>query len=148
VRAVLACAADDMHDAQQRLVALDTIRTMPDFEPLAAAFKRIKNILKQAAKNTMVIPDTIDNGLLTDKAERRLFEHVTAIERQNAPLVQKRHYVEALKNMVSIKPDADTFFEAVMVMVEQENVRANRLALLAYIDRLFCSLIDFSQLQG
>ena len=83
-----------------------------------------------------------------EEAEKSLLESVRRIETDIRELLGRRSYEDVLKKMVSIKPAIDAFFDKVMVMAEDERTRANRLALLKYIVRLFFRVLDFSLLQG
>jgi glycyl-tRNA synthetase beta chain len=148
VRAVLATGFDELHDAQERLKALKKMRSMKDFESLAAAFKRASNILKQAAKNKLAVPAAVDETLFREEAERALYAEVRKIESDVQAHSQKREYVGALQKIVVLKPSVDAFFDKVMVMAEDEALKANRLALLGYTVKLFSDILDFSQLQN
>jgi glycyl-tRNA synthetase beta chain len=147
VRAVISTGYDDLIDVQERLEALKKIRKMPDFEPLAAAFKRTANILKQAKKNNFPVSDSVNESLFKEEAETKLYASIRNIETNVKASLEKRDYLSALKDMVSIKSDVDEFFIKVMVMAEDVNLRQNRLSILKYIENLFFKVLDFSQLQ-
>jgi glycyl-tRNA synthetase beta chain len=147
IRAVLALGFDDLKDVQQRLEALKKIRKMPDFEPLAAAFKRTANILKQAKKNNFSVSDTVDESMFKEESEKKLYLSIRNIEGKVKTFMEAKDYMSVLKEMVSIKPDVDDFFVKVMVMAEDSLVRQNRLSILKYIENLFFKVLDFSQLQ-
>jgi glycyl-tRNA synthetase beta chain len=147
IRAVVSAGFDTVSDCAARLEALKTIRELPDFAPLAAAFKRASNILKQAEKQKMVVARTVDVTLVTEESEKALFAAVTAMEFDVRALIVKRDYQGALQRMVSLKPVVDTFFEKVLVMAENPDVRTNRLALLKFTTGIFATIADFSQLQ-
>ncbi|MCB4791631.1 MAG: glycine--tRNA ligase subunit beta [Elusimicrobia bacterium] len=147
VRSVLATEDDDLLDIQNRLEALKKIRKLPDFEPLATAFKRTANILKQAKKNNFEIPGTVDENLFKEEAEKKLFLSIYNLENNLKVSLDNKDYMAVLKQMVTIKPDVDEFFVKVMVMAEDISLRANRLAVLKYIENLFFKVLDFSQLQ-
>jgi glycyl-tRNA synthetase beta chain len=148
VRAVLANGFDNLADVTAKLEALKAMRDSEDFTKLAAAFKRASNIIKQSQKANFVIPAAIDEQLLAEEAERNLFADVKKIEEDIKTLLGKSEYCEAMRKMVQIKPSVDGFFEKVMVMAEDEKIKANRLALISYLIGVFRSLLDFSQLQG
>jgi glycyl-tRNA synthetase beta chain len=148
VRAVLSSGFNDIIDAEKRLEALKKIRSMPDFEPLAQAFKRTANILKQAKRNNQKIAPSVNNALFREDAEKKLYNNVKKMENEVRRLIDKKEYFNVLQSIVQLKPDVDVFFDKVMVMVEDTDLRANRLALLSYITKLFFSILDFSMLQG
>ena len=147
VNAVFRVGADDLVDAMKRLAALKSIRKSKNFEPLAVSFKRIRNILEKSnfkvGAGSAIQPD-----LFETPAERELF----AAERAAATKVQgeKRagKYHEALEAIAGLRNAVDGFFEKVMVMADKEDVRNNRLALLAEILREFTTIADFSELGG
>ncbi|MBN1822967.1 MAG: glycine--tRNA ligase subunit beta [Endomicrobiales bacterium] len=148
VRSVLAVGFDEPLDAKKRLEALKKMRSHGDFAQLAASFKRASNILKQAEKNKAAVSDTVSGALMKEEAERQLFESVKKIENEVVSLTEKKEYLASMQKMVEIKPFVDAFFDKVMVMVEDEALRANRLAILKYKVGLFSKILDFSQLQG
>jgi glycyl-tRNA synthetase beta chain len=148
VRAVLANGFENLADVTAKLEALKAMRSLEDFTKLAAAFKRASNIIKQSEKSKFVIPATVDEQLLTEEAEKNLFADVKKIEGEVKTLLGKAEYADALRKMVQIKPSVDGFFEKVMVMTEDEKIKANRLALISYLIGVFKSMLDFSQLQG
>jgi glycyl-tRNA synthetase beta chain len=143
VNAVFRAGADDLVDAQNRLVALRAIRKSKNFEPLTVSFKRIRKILEKAnlKDGTPVNPELFESD-----AERELF----AAGREAAAKVQteKRagHYEQALDRIAGLRKSVDRFFEEVMVMAEDEAVRKNRLALLSEQLREFTTIADFSEI--
>ncbi|MBN1621376.1 MAG: glycine--tRNA ligase subunit beta [Endomicrobiales bacterium] len=147
VRAILTCGFEDLSDVEMRLKALKDIRKMPDFEPLATAFKRSANILKQAKKNNITIPATVNEALLKEETEKILYNNAKKIESEVKSALNNKEYIEVMKKMVSLKPDVDNFFDKVMVMVDDVDLRSNRLALLNYIKSIFFNILDFSLLQ-
>jgi glycyl-tRNA synthetase beta chain len=106
--------------------------------------KRIQNILRKANAAAR----EIDDDRLVDPAERILAEQVVAIERQIAPLRSRREYTELLRSLAVLRPAVDGFFEDVMVMVEDQAVRDNRLALLTRLSEMFQSVADLSRLSS
>jgi glycyl-tRNA synthetase beta chain len=143
VNAVFRAGADDLVDAQKRLVALRAIRKSKNFEPLTVSFKRIRKILEKAdlTEGVAVNPELFQND-----AERELF----SAGREAAVKVQgeKRagRYEQALDRIAGLRKSVDRFFEEVMVMDENEAVRKNRLALLAEQLREFTTIADFSEI--
>ena len=128
-----------------RLKALQAFRVLPQAEALAAANKRIRNILKQAGN----LPVTkIDPALLREPAERQLAQEVEALHVQVEALLDDNNYAEALRALASLRPAVDAFFDQVMVMAEDMALRHNRLALLANLSNLFLGAADISKLQA
>lgn len=147
VRAVLAKGMNDLSDIELRLAALKAMRKQPDFQPLITAFKRSANILKQADKLNLKVPSEVSQALFREEAERSLFARVNGMRADIEALKKNRDYSEVLYRMVGIKPDVDMFFDKVMVMVEEQDLKLNRLALLKYATGIFFELMDFSLLQ-
>jgi glycyl-tRNA synthetase beta chain len=150
VRAVVGVHSDNMRDAIARAEALTAVRGSEDLAAIGAAFKRIKNILRQATEKEILHPGQ-DTGatspdLLTDPAEKAL--HAAAIKL--APVVEelrrKQEYREALEKIATLRPHVDLFFEKVMVMVDDPAVRSNRLALIGEVLGAFSKIADFSEL--
>ena len=147
VNAVFRAGADDLVDAQKRLVALKAIRKSKNFEPLAVSFKRIRNILEKS--NLKVVDgQNIQSELFENAAERELFAAVRAAAGKVQSEKRSGKYQEALEVIAGLRNAVDGFFEKVMVMAEDEAVRKNRLALLAEILREFTTIADFSELGG
>ena len=134
-----------LNDLDKRLRAVADFVKMPEAESLAAANKRIGNILK---KVDSTIPGTIDDGLFEDDAERALAATLSEIILKVAPLTKASDYKGALSQLASLREDVDAFFDKVMVMAEDEAVRNNRLALLSKMRGLFMQIADLSRLQG
>jgi len=143
--AVLATRPHSPLDIDVRLNALRDFLRLPEAASLAAANKRIANILRKAAQE---ISAAVDTSKLEHESERRLFEHVLSMERAVNPLFQRREYGAALKQLASLREDVDRFFDDVMVMVEDADVRANRLGLLFRLRALFLQVADLSRLPG
>jgi glycyl-tRNA synthetase beta chain len=146
VNAVLAAGADDVVDAVARAQAVAQVRASEDFEHISIAFKRIKNILRQARDTGKKIADAFDPAAVTEEAERALAETMQRTAPRVGELSGKREYAVALAEIATIRPAVDTFFDKVMVMVEDENVRANRLALLQALLNEFSTIADFSEI--
>jgi len=128
-----------------RMKALREFRSLPEAEALAAANKRIRNILRQAGGAPS---DIVNPGLLREDAERRLADAVRDAAQAIEPLLATARYTDALKALAGLRPAVDEFFDRVMVMAEDSDVRANRLSLLARLSDLFCHVADISRLQG
>jgi glycyl-tRNA synthetase beta chain len=147
VSAVFRAGADDLVDAQKRLVALKAIRKSKNFEPLAVSFKRIRKILEKA---NLAPGDArhVNPELFEAAAERELCSAVR--DAASKVQAQKRagKYQEALEVIASLRRVVDQFFDGVMVMAEVEAVRNNRLSLLAELLREFTTVADFSEIGG
>ena len=142
VNAALASGWDDLVNVEERLAAIQAVRPTENFEPLAASFKRIRNILKQA--NFTSAGDSIQPDLLEPGAERGLYEVFLATReriRSNGTA-----YLAALQAIAALRPAVDSFFDKVMVNVPDERVRRNRLALLDSLLTEFSTIADFSEI--
>lgn len=142
VDAVSSLDFDDVNDARKKIDALITIREEEAFPVLAAAFKRIRNILKDHQGGEIVA------GHLVEEAEQRLAAVHAQVAAEVQPLLAAREYGQALVRMLALKEPVDAFFESVMVMADDEKIRANRLALLAAIARLFLQVGDISRMSA
>jgi len=146
VSAVLAIDSDDVVDAAARAEAVTKVRGSEDFESISIAFKRMKNILRQAKENKRHIADRLDAPGLAEDAEKELAALIpgtaTAVEKLRAT----RNYEQALLEVAKLRPAIDKFFDKVMVMVEDEKLRANRLALLQTLVKEFSTIADFSEI--
>jgi len=116
-----------LYDFDTRLDAIGTFATLPEAEALAAANKRIGNILK---KSDIAIPHAIDRTLLNDPAESALAEAVEAVLGETDEALHHHDYVTVLNHLARLRPQVDAFFDSVMVNADDPAVRANRLALL------------------
>jgi glycyl-tRNA synthetase beta chain len=143
--AVLATRPHSPLDIDVRLRALANFLTLPEATSLASANKRIANILRKAPGD---ISGAVDTSRLEDAAERRLFEHVVSMERAVNPLFSRRDYAPALTQLATLRENVDRFFDDVMVMAEDPDVRANRLGLLLRLRGLFLRVADLSRLPG
>ena len=144
IEAVLSLRPTRMDWIIPRLKAIQEFRKLPEAESLAAANKRIRNILKQAKGAAR---DVLDHGLLKEEAEKNLARQVEQLEAQVVPMLHREEYTQALKQLASLRPAVDTFFDKVMVMVEDTALRDNRLALLTKLEGLFMGVADISKLQ-
>lgn len=116
-----------LYDFDTRLDAIGQFATLPEAEALAAANKRINNILKKA---DVEIPHAIDRSLLNDPAESALAEAVEAALGDTDEALHHHDYIRVLSRLALLRPQVDAFFDSVMVNVEDKAIRANRLALL------------------
>jgi glycyl-tRNA synthetase beta chain len=151
VKAVLAADAEDVVDAVRRVEALTKARESSgaDFEAVCVSFKRIKNILRQAEEKRISIPVRPDESLLgpIGTAETDLYMS-GAVKLWAAYEVGREsgNYKSALSNAAFLRPILDRFFDEVMVMVDDEQIRANRLAILKKLYTSFSTIADFSEI--
>jgi glycyl-tRNA synthetase beta chain len=138
-------APSDLTDFDQRLRAVVEFAKLPQAQALAAANKRIGNILRQAGGE---VSTRVDPMLLDAGAEADLYRAVEATALAVAPLAAQRRYVAILQQLASLREPVDRFFDAVMVMVEDVPKRANRLALLNRLRAMFLDVADISLLPG
>ena len=131
-------------DFAERIKAVEHFRKLPESESLAAANKRIRNILKKSSSDNLLV----DSKLLKESAEQSLFKKITEAKEKISPLLVTRDYTAALSGLATLKPVVDKFFDEVMVMDEDEAIRANRVALLTKVNHLFTSVADISVLQS
>jgi glycyl-tRNA synthetase beta chain len=146
VNAVLAAGADDVVDAVARAQAVTKVRPSPDFESISVAFKRMKNILRQASEAGKQPAKRVELKVLQEPAEEELASQVPQTAKVVAELSSQRNYDQALVEVSRLRPVIDHFFDKVMVMVEDERVRANRLALLQTLLKEFSTIADFSEI--
>ena len=143
INAVLAASDDDPVDAVERCQAIATVRSTPDFEPLAVSFKRVRNILEKAGGVAGYAAKQLDASLLEDGAEKDLH---AAYESLRATLKQQSDYAVSLETIASLRPAVDKFFDDVLVMADDEKVRENRLTFLAHLLSEFSTIADFSEI--
>ncbi len=134
-----------LHDFDRRIDAIGQFAQLPEAQALAAANKRIGNILRKVEG---AVSDAIDAAALAEPAERALAEALLGVETDASVELARRDYVVALKHLARLREPIDAFFEGVMVMAEDARVRANRLALLKRIGERFRSVADISLLAG
>ncbi|MEZ4599957.1 MAG: glycine--tRNA ligase subunit beta [Syntrophotaleaceae bacterium] len=140
VEAVLNTSFDDTVDALARVRALAAFKTREDFEPLAVAFKRVGNIIKGGTD----LP--VAESLFEAASEKELLAVLQRVEQEFAALLEKGDYTAALQTVAGLRGPVDNFFEGVMVMVENGDVRNNRLALLSRVAGVFRQIADFSRI--
>ena len=132
-------------DFDKRVRAVMAFRTLPEAQSLTAANKRIRNILRQGGNADW---DHVSTELLREQSEKRLAEQLTSLTQVLMPLFDTGEYTEAMQRLAALRPQVDEFFDNVMVMVDEEAVRDNRLALLHSLSKLFLRVADLSKLQG
>jgi len=142
IQAVQACRPTVARDFDRRVKAVAAFRALPAATALAAANKRVSNILaKEAASAGEIHADLLQAG-----AEKDLADAVKALSAQVAPLYAAGDYAPALTALASLREPVDRFFTEVMVMADDPAVRANRLRLLSWLRALFLRVADISQL--
>lgn len=144
IQAVLAMRPTQPADFDKRVKAVTHFRSLDAAESLAAANKRVGNIL---AKYDGELSDTINSELLVEDAEKALADKVTAMVEALAPVFAAGDYQTALTQLAELREPVDTFFDNVMVMAEDEALKANRLALLNTLRSQFMNVADISLLQ-
>lgn len=130
-------------DIDQRVQAVNHFRQLPQADALAAANKRVANIL---AKADGTVNADVDQGLLQEAAEQALYQAVLEKQQQVQPLFDRRDYNAALTELASLREVVDTFFVDVMVMADDVALKNNRLALLQQLRALFFEVADISYL--
>lgn len=141
IEAVLSTSLDQLSDVQRRIDALREAKEWKDFESIVIGFKRAMNILKGAPSGK-----GIDPSLFSEPAEKNLYQAFMDAKGKIDQLLNQKDYAASLLEMSRMKKAIDEFFDNVMVMVENEGVRNNRLALLDGIGQLFLRFADFSKL--
>ena len=145
VKAVLAADANDIVDALARAEALKQVMHMPEFQAIGAACKRMRNILKQAEEKGIAPADAVEALPNSAEEEKNLIAYLRREGAKADDYRKKKEYVEALQLLSTAREPVDKFFDEVMVMVEDEKVRANRLALLRTLLKEFSTIADFSE---
>jgi glycyl-tRNA synthetase beta chain len=143
VAAVTTISVDNIPDVWKRVEALEKLKGAADFEPLAAAFKRVANIMK---KSGQAAGDAVDAALFTDAAEKALYSAVQSVQKEVADCLATGKFDQALTKIAFLRPAVDAFFDEVLVMAEDAKVRSNRLALLGAIAGLFGRFADFTKI--
>ncbi|WPD74018.1 glycine--tRNA ligase subunit beta [Dickeya fangzhongdai] len=144
IQAVLARRPTRPADFDARVKAVSHFRTLEQAEALAAANKRVSNIL---AKSTETLNDSVQAALLKENEEIQLATYVTALTSKLAPWFAEGRYQEALGELAQLREPVDNFFDKVMVNAEDQQVRINRLTLLNELRNLFLKVADISVLQ-
>ncbi|HTX74826.1 MAG TPA: glycine--tRNA ligase subunit beta, partial [Terracidiphilus sp.] len=140
---VIPAGADDVRDAIARAEALTAVRGSDDFAAVSAAFKRIKNILRQAAEKNIEIGSS--SNIQADEA-LRLRAAANSIAADFAALRGQRAYSDALSLIATLRPVVDTFFDKVMVLDSDPVIRGANLALIDEVLRNFSTIADFSEI--
>lgn len=138
VEAAVRARFDDVVDARRRVEALNEWKQRDDFDAIMIGFKRVVNILKDA------VPGPVDASLFVEPAEKGLYEAFEGVKGKALPLIEQGDYARALEAVTDLKAPIDRLFDEVMVMVEDEKLRNNRLGLLRNIAEFFALVADFS----
>lgn len=144
--ATLATGSENVVDAVARATAVAKVRPSPDFESISTSFKRMKNILHQARESKKKIAEKVDVSALAQPEEKQLAEAVPKIAKDVDTLRARGDYDGALLEISRLRPMIDAFFDKVMVMVDDESLRANRLGLLQTLVTEFSRIADFSEI--
>ena len=139
------CNPVQPYDFHRRINAVVQFRKLPEAESLAAANKRIGNILKQVSNHDDI---QFSDDLLQEDAEQNLAKALASIKEKVAPLLDNCEYEQALSKLAGLKNDVDKFFDDVMVMSDDEALKNNRVALLSQLSNLFLKTADISRLQS
>ena len=146
INAAFTAGADDLGDAVERVDAVKAIRDTKNFAPLAASFKRIRNILEKSADKGDRGQGTVKQDLLKEAAELQLHTAAQRIGDEATKFKKEKKYRRALEKIAELRPAVDFFFDKVLVMVDDESVRRNRIALLGGLLKEFSTIADFSEL--
>lgn len=143
IQAVVSVSVDNVPDVWNRAKALQNLKTAPDFEPLAVAFKRVVNIIKKV-KGFKVKP--IMENLFEHDSESALYSAYQAVKDKVSVNLEKGDPGQALHEIASLRGPVDAFFDGVLVMAKETKIRNNRLSLLKHIADLFETIADFSKI--
>ena len=146
VNAVLATDSDHVVDAVARAEAVRDVLQMPEFRAIAAACKRMRNILRQADDKGLKAASKFEYLQESQVEEKNLAAYVETHAEKIEVRRKKREYKDALLLLATVRERVDAFFDKVMVMVDDERVRANRLALLQTLLKEFSTIADFSEI--
>ncbi len=140
IEAVLSADMDDIVSTCEKIRAMETFKTDRNFQPLALAFKRVENITRGFANGG------VNPALFCTPEEKNLYESYKTVQAAALNQVLSGDYIEAFRKLASLQMPVDSFFDAVMVMAKEEEIRVNRLSLLKDISDLFHKLADFSKI--
>jgi glycyl-tRNA synthetase beta chain len=146
INAAFSAGADDLIDAVRRIEAIKRIRKTRNFEPLAISFKRIRKILEKAGPESGWKLPAARPDLFTEEAERQLHSQAATVGREVEKHKREGRYREALQAIAGLRPVVDIFFDEVLVMADDEQIRKNRLTLLSELLSEFSKIADFSEI--
>lgn len=142
VEAILSSGFENVPDAFARLRALETFMAEEGFEDLTLSFKRVLNIVGETSEGP------VDPGLFEQPEEEDFLEVVLEAESKTEAHLQEGQPLELLQSLATLRPRIDRFFDAVLVNVEDSEIRENRLRMLARLARVFLRLADFSKISA
>jgi glycyl-tRNA synthetase beta chain len=145
---VITPQSDDLLDITRRVLALGAFLDTEDGRNLLAGTKRAANILAAEEKKGTAIASSVEPSLFELDEEKNLFNAVTQSVSAATQAIENEDYSSAMSALATLREPVDSFFEAVLVNAEVENVRANRLALLAMIRQATGAVADFSKIAG
>ncbi|MBW2087843.1 MAG: glycine--tRNA ligase subunit beta [Deltaproteobacteria bacterium] len=143
IAAVTSVSVDNVPNVWNRVQALQDLKTAPDFEPLAVAFKRIVNIIKKAKAFKAT---SVNESLFQHDSESVLYSDYKKVEKKVSDSLDKGDLAQALHEIASLRDAVDAFFDGVLVMAKETKIRRNRLCLLKHIADLFGTIADFSKI--
>jgi len=146
IKAVLGADADDVVDALARAEAVKQVLHTPEFQAIGAACKRMRNILRQADEKGILPAERVETQKDSSDEEKNLIRYLEQSGEKVEQHRKKKEYLEALRLLSTAREPVDRFFDKVMVMVEDHQVRANRLALLRTLLHEFSTIADFSEI--
>ena len=145
IAAVLSVSKDNIPIIWKRAHALQRLKSEPDFEILATAFKRVVNIIKKA-DSSETVSQPVNESLFEHDSESDLYKIYKDINARVATHIDNGNIDKSFSEIASMRESVDRFFDGVMVMAEDIDIRRNRLALLGQISGLFERLADFSKI--
>ncbi len=140
INAVLSTEPENILDADKRIHALKDIVFNPEFEPIMLAFKRVINISKNHS------PDEVKPELLIEPSEKALYDKYLAVNAEVQSSLATRNYIGYIQTLEKLVPEINIFFEKVLVMSENQDIRTNRLNLLAKMKNLVMQILDITKL--
>ena len=143
IAAITDADTDHVPNLWNRARALQDLKAAADFEPLAIAFKRVVNIIKKA---DLPARKTVNEKIFEHESESKLYSAYKDLKGKVSDHIAKGHFDKALREIAKLRDPVDAFFDGVMVMSKEKNIRNNRLALLGLISELFGLFADFSKI--
>jgi len=140
INAVISTDETNLYRAYLKIKSVQHLKKNPDFGDIMTVFKRVGRIIPEGFEEEFY------ENLLTEKEEKELYNQVQKIKEMFEKEINNKKYQEALGNLLKLKPYIDNFFDNVMVMVEDEKLRKNRLALMKLINRMFLKIADFTKI--
>ncbi|MBA2650269.1 MAG: glycine--tRNA ligase subunit beta [Legionella sp.] len=145
IQAVRARQDECLYDLNNRLIALKSFMTLPEASALAAVCKRVNNLISQVDMDTL--PSNIDERLFEEEAEKELFHQMNVLFDSTKELYASANYNILLHELANLKQPLDVFFEKVMILVENQALRNNRVAIMLKLQSLLQGVADISLLQ-